>query len=246
MQGHKYLQTVRDLLARIEQTQLEKIEQAAGVIADAIADGGNLFATGVVHSALPIQDIFYRGGGLMLVNIIWVPALGSLEERPPTFTTRLEHLEGYGRLAFERAPTKAGDVLILVSTSGRNPVTIELGMAAKDAGLTVIGVTSMAYNEAVTSRHSSGKMIYETMDIVLDNLSVPGDAALEMEGVPQRFCPTSGIGSTAILQSLIAETIEQLAARGIEPPVYMPGNLDGGMEYNDRKLEEIKDRIFYL
>jgi uncharacterized phosphosugar-binding protein len=246
VQGRKYLQVVRELLERIEQTQVEQIEKAANLIADAIVRGNNLFATGVVHSALPVQDIFYRGGGLMLVNVIWVPALGSLEERPPTFTTHLEHLEGYGRLAFERAPTKPGDVLILVSTSGRNPVTIEMGMAAKEAGLTVVGVTSMAYNKAVTSRHSSGKMIYQFMDVVLDNLSIPGDAILEMEGLPLRFCPTSGVGSTAVLQALMAETIEQLAQRGYEPPVYMPGNLDGGMEYNDRKLEEIKGRVFYL
>ena len=246
MQGRKYLQLVRDLLGQIEETQSEAIEEAAGIIADAVIAGNNLFATGVVHSALPVQDIFYRGGGFMLVNIIWVPALSSLEERPPTFTTQLEHLEGFGRLAFERAPTQAGDVLILVSTSGRNPVTIEMGMAAQEAGLKVIGVTSMAYNNAVSSRHSSGKMIYETMDVVLDNLSAPGDAALELPGMKQRFCPTSGVGSTAILQALMAETIDQLAARGYDPPVYMPANLDGGAEYNDRKLAEVKDRIFYL
>ena len=118
-------------------------------------------------------------------------------------------------------------------------------MAGKERGLTVIGVTSMAYTNSVTSRHSSGKKLCDVVDLVIDNLTAPGDAILELDNLP-KFCPTSGIGSIAVLQTLVAETVEKLAARGHKPPINRPGNVDGGMDYNDRNMVELKEHLFYL
>jgi uncharacterized phosphosugar-binding protein len=36
-----------------------------------------------------------------------------------------------------------------------------------------------------------------------------------------------------------------LADRGIEPPLLRSGNVDGGLEWNERVFEEYGDRIFY-
>jgi uncharacterized phosphosugar-binding protein len=56
----------------------------------------------------------------------------------------------------------------------------------------------------------------------------------------------SGVTSTALLQALIAATIEQLLARGIVPPVFLAANVDGGAEYNARLIEQYHDRIFFI
>ncbi len=88
--------------------------------------------------------------------------------------------------------------------------------------------------------------MYEFADVVLDNQVPPGDAILELEGVPQKFCPISGITSTAILHALMAETVEKLVARGFTPPVYLAANVEGGDEWNARLLKEYEDRIFYM
>ena len=112
--------------------------------------------------------------------------------------------------------------------------------------MTVIGLTSMAYTSAFSSRHPSGKKMYEYADVVLDNLVPPGDAILEIEGLPQKCCPISGITSIAVLHALIAETIERLIAKGFTPPVYLAANAQGGDEWNARLLSEYKDRIFYM
>jgi len=245
MKGQEYLHVIQDLLTRIETTQMGNIQQAAGLIADAIIGGHNLFAGGVFHSALAVQDLFYRGGGLTVLNILSLPGLMSLETRPARLMVDLERVEGYGRVVIANSPVKAGDVLIVVSTAGRNAVPIELAMSAKERGLTVIGVTSMAYTNSVTSRHSSGKKLCDVVDLVIDNLTAPGDAILELGDLP-KFCPTSGIGSIAVLQTLVAETVERLAARGHTPPINKPGNVDGGMEYNDRNMAELKDHLFYM
>ncbi len=191
MLARTYLDKVIDIMGKLRDTQLEAIDQAGEMIAQAIVDGHSLFAFGCSHSAVPVEDIFYRAGGLMLVNPIFGPGL-TLDIHPPTITTQIEQLPGYAKIILDRLPTKPGDVLILVSVSGRNPVPIEIAMAAKDKGMKVIGITSMQYTNSVSSRHSSGKKMYEFADLVIDNLAVPGDAVLEVEGVPQKICPTSG------------------------------------------------------
>lgn len=168
-----------------------------------------------------------------------------LETRPARLLVDLERVEGYGKVVIANSPVKAGDVLIVVSTAGRNAVPIELAMAGKERGLTVIGVTSMAHTNSVTSRHSSGKKLCDVVDLVSDNLTAPGDAILELDNLPKLY-PTSGIGSIAVLQTLVAETVEKLAARGHKPPINRPGNVDGGMDYNNCNMVELKEHLFYL
>jgi uncharacterized phosphosugar-binding protein len=244
MLAKEYLEKASAILKKIEESQLGKIEEAAEIISQAIVDGHMLFAFGCSHSSLPVQEIFYRAGGLMLVNPIFGPGL-SLEDFPPTFTSQMERLEGYGRLLLDRLPTKAGDVLLLVSVSGRNAVPVDMAMAAKEKGMKVIGLTSMEYTTSVSSRHSSGKRMYELVDVVIDNPAPAGDAILEVEGVPQKICPISGVTSCAILHALIAATVERLLAKGFTPPVHLAANVPGGDEYNKRLRAEYKDRMLY-
>ena len=103
----KYLEGVMEFLKRIKETQQENIEAAAERISQAIIEGHTLYAFGCSHSSLPVEDIFYRAGGLMLVNPIFAPGL-SLDVRPPTFTSNMERLEGYGEMLLERVPIKKG------------------------------------------------------------------------------------------------------------------------------------------
>ncbi|MBC7264744.1 MAG: SIS domain-containing protein [Chloroflexi bacterium] len=245
MLARDYLDKVIDVMRTLRDTQLEAINQAGEMIAQAIVDGHSLFAFGCSHSAVPVEDIYYRAGGLMLVNPIFGPGL-TLDIHPPTITSKMEQLSGYAKILLDRLPTAPGDVLILVSVSGRNHVPIEMAMAAKEKGMKVIGITSMQYTSAVTSRHPSGKKMYELVDLVVDNLAVPGDAVLEVEGVPQKICPTSGAVGCALLHAIIAATVEKLLAKGFTPPVYLAANIDGGTEYNRRMMEQYKDRMHFL
>jgi uncharacterized phosphosugar-binding protein len=219
-----------DLLQRLHDTQLEHIERAAELIAQAVADGHTLYAWGGPHSSLPVQDIFWRAGGLALVNPLYTPGL-SLEVGPIYLTSFLERTEGAGQEFFRQIGSEPGDAIILISTSGRNAFPIEMAMSAKEAGLKVIGLTSLAYSKSVTSRHSSGKKMYDYCDVVLDNLTVPGDAVLEDERLPQKVGPTSGWVGCLIMQALMAEVSERLAEKGTVPPIYFALNLDGQDEY---------------
>ena len=245
MLAQSYINTCLTMLQRLRDEQMDKIQEAARIIAEAIIGGHSFFAFGCTHSNLPVQEVFYRAGGLMLVNPIFPPGL-SLDTRPPTMTSQMEQMEGYGRLIFRNVPAKEGDVLVLISTSGRNAVPIEVAMEAKKRGLTVIAITALDYSRSLTSRHSSGKKVYELADLVLDNYSPRGDAALELEGLPQKTGSTSGVVASVMMHAIISQVVENLMAKGFAPPIYMSGNLDGGAEHNEHMLKAYKDRIFYM
>jgi uncharacterized phosphosugar-binding protein len=245
MLAETYLTYCIDLLTRIRDEQLDRIAEAAALISDALVADHSLFAFGCTHSSLPVQEIFYRAGGFMLLNPIFAPGL-KLDVRPPTMTSELERLEGYGKVIFESVPARRGDVLILLSTSGRNAVPVDVALEAKNRGMALIVITSLDYTKRVTSRHPSGKKVYELGDVVLDNYSPQGDAVLEVPGLQQRTGSTSGVAGSVLMHAIISQVIENLIEAGIEPPVYVSGNLDGGMAYNAKMLARHASRIFYL
>jgi uncharacterized phosphosugar-binding protein len=242
----EYLTRVMGLIQRIADEEEPAVQAAARLMANAIQNGNNLFAFGCTHSSLPIQDLVYRAGGLMLINPIFGPGIAAMDTRPATLSSDLEKIPGYAKALLDNTPIKAGDVLIVVSVSGRNAVPIEMAQLAQERGVKVIGVTSRAYTESVTSRHPTGKKMHEFADVVLDNKVDKGDAVLAAEGMPQKFSPASGVTSIALLQALVAATVQELLKRGLTPPVFLAANVDEGQAYNARLLEQYQDHIFYL
>ena len=244
--SREYIDIVKQLLDRIADEEDKNLHQAAILLADAIAGDGRIFIWGSTHSSTAMQDIYMRAGGLMVINAIFIPGLEDLHLNPFGITSKLERLSGYSEIVLDHTPIRAGDVLIVVSVSGRNAVPIEMAKTAKERGIKVIAVTGYEYSKSVASRHASGKKMYEFADVVLDNKAKAGDAVLEAKEIPTKFCPVSGITSGAILQCLVAETVDELISRGVTPPIYMAQNLDGGDNYNEVLLEKYRDKIFYL
>lgn len=241
----KYVGEVKDLLDQIVADEAS-YQAAAKLLADAIEGDGRIFAWGSTHSSTTMQDIYVRAGGLMVINAIFIPGLEALQTNPFGITSRIERLEGYAEIVLDHTPIRAGDVLIVVSVSGRNAVPIEMAKVAKERGIKVIAVTGLDYSKTVTPRHPDGKNMYAYADVVLDNKARAGDAILDAENMPTKFCPVSGITSTAVLQCLVAETVEELLSRGVVPPVFMAQNVDGGEEFNNEMFKKYRDKIFYL
>ncbi|MFC6355058.1 sugar isomerase domain-containing protein [Luethyella okanaganae] len=242
----RYLNETIALIERIRDEETPAVEKAAALIADVLEGGGRLFAFGCSHSSLPVQDIVYRAGGLMLVNPVFAPGTAALDTRPTTLGSAMEQLPGVAGAVLDNSPIRAGDALIVVSVSGRNAVPIEMAELAQERGVKVVVLTSHAYSDAVTSRHPSGRKAKDFANVVLDNKVDKGDAVLDHPAVPQKFTPASGVTSTAILHMLSAAIIEQLADRGVTPPVFLAANVDGGAEWNAALLEQNAARIFYL
>ncbi|NLD49480.1 MAG: SIS domain-containing protein [Clostridiaceae bacterium] len=242
----EYISKVKVLLDQIVQEETPNILLGATMLADALEGDGRIFIWGSTHSSTALQDIYMRAGGLMVINTIFIPGLEDLHLQPFGITSKIERLSGIAEIALDYAPIRPGDVLIVVSVSGRNSVPIEMAKIAHERGIKVIAVTGLRYSTSVSSRHSSGKNMFFYADVVLDNKAEPGDAILTSEKIPTKFCPISGITSVAILQCLIAETVEELLARNITPPIFMAQNLDEGDKYNQTLLKKYQEKIFYL
>ena len=165
----KYLDIVRELLSTIERDEGEHMARCVDVLYDCIWQKHSIYTFGASHAGILSEEMYYRAGGLMLMNPIFGREI-MLDTEPITHTSAMERLVGYGtELAHNRADFQAGDVLIAHSVSGRNPVTVEVAMAAKDAGATVIAITNLSYSKSVSSRHPSGKRLCDLADIILDN-----------------------------------------------------------------------------
>ena len=242
--AESYLNGAMETLERVREN-LPQIKAAAKLLCETIQAGNAVFSFGASHSFIMTEELVYRSGGLMLVNPI-MPHGMNLSVRPMTMTSQLERLPDLGRIYLEHTPLKAGDTLILTSTSGRNTVMIDMAIAARERGAKLIVLTSLDYSSRVTSRHPSGKKLGDFADVLLDNGAPFGDAVGEIEGFPQKVGPVSTVGGCACLDAVIAETVQLLVDAGQEPPVFMSANLDGGDEFNARMLKANADRIHYM
>jgi len=240
-----YIEAVSEGLQRLRDTQAEPMRRAADLMTDAIVAGGRIFCFGASHSFMIAEELVYRTGGLMLINPI-APHGMNLTVRPMTLTSQIERIPGYGALLLRHSPARAGDVLLIASTSGRNAVALDMALAAREDGLTTIGITSLAYSQSVTSRHASGKRLFELVDVVVDNCAPQGDAAVEFPGLPQKSGPLSTVLGCTAVNAIVCQVIRNLLDRGLTPPVFISANVDGGDEHNARLLAEYGDRIFYM
>ncbi len=245
MQGKTYIDTVLRTIDRAWNCQQESIGNAAEALYTAIRDKHSVFVFGCSHAGMLAEEVFYRTGGLAILNPIFFSGV-LLNTRPVTLTSKLERLSGLGTIILEENGVKQGDCLIVHSNSGRNTVPVEMAMTAREKGVTVIGFTSLAHSNAVASRHPSGKKLFEVCDIVIDNCGVPGDAAIPVEGLAEPMGPTSTAVGASLIHAIVIEAVERLLADGVMPPVFMSANLDGGDAHNRRIFEEYKNNIFYM
>ena len=245
MSANQYFENAIATLQEIAASQSEQINAAADLLVRTIDSGHSIFSFGATHSFILTAELVYRTGGLMLVNPIYPHGM-NLSVRPMTLTSAIERIPGYGKTLLDGTPAKSGDTLLIASTSGRNSVVIDMALRAAEKGIAIIGVTSLAYANSVTSRHASGKRLPELCDIVIDNGAPSGDACVAIPGVAQKVGPLSSVTGCAIMNALVAEVVARLAASGQEPPVFTSANLDGGEEANERLLAQNRDRIHFL
>lgn len=230
-----FFEEAKKVTSLLEQEEAEHISQAARIVADGIMKGGIIQAFGSGHSYAAAIEICGRAGGLIPSKVIMDPAGGAYER-----------YEGVGSSLMHKVMIGENDIFFLISNSGRNPMSIEIAEKVKEAGNKLIVVTALDISKASTSRHSSGKLLYEFADVVLDNHSVYGDAALKIEGLDTAICGTSSFAGTLLLQQTIYEAVKIMVDEGFVPPVYKSANIDGGSEYNHAIESQYADKIFHI
>lgn len=240
----QYLDKIYTILKEVSEKEKSNIDQAVQLLVKKISNKNQIFAFGASHAGILTEELFYRAGGLAIINPIFEPSL-MLNSRPVTKTSEMERVDGFGSIIANNCPLQKGDIIIVHSVSGRNPVAIDLVLTAKKQGVTIIAITNVKYSSMVTSRHKSGKRLFEVADLVIDNHGDIGDACVQVKGIQQNVSPTSTVIGATILNIIVSETVKGLVSKNIVPPVFFSANIDGGDEHNRKILEEYKEVIHY-
>ena len=236
-----YLKNIRQLLDNLENTQEQVIEQVAEACAECIYNGGLLYFFGTGHSHMICEEPFYRAGGLASIYPILETDL--MLHEGASKSSSYERIEGLGNVVVSHTPLGKGDVLFLISNSGRNCAVIDAALEAKKRGAVTVAITSMNHTTSVSSRHSGGLNLYQVCDFVLDNGGIVGDASVELPGLQQKIAPTSSVIDITLVNLVLVNTVELLLQKGMAPPVFTSANTDEGDRANKSILETYRPRI---
>ena len=238
-----YFEVMREVVEEVLNTQEANIMKAAEILTNTTQNNGIIHLFGSGHSSLIAEDVFWRAATLANVHAIFESAVAGINE--VTKTSKIEKLEGIGRVILEYNRVLPPDAIICISNSGNNAATVDVALGAKERGVPVIAITNVTYADQLTTHHSSGKKLKDVADVVIDNCSLYGDAAVEIPGFSQKVGATSTIPVAFIVPALLVQTCENLVDLGIQPDVYYNGHL----AYEDPAIklhnDALVDKYFY-
>jgi len=222
-----YLRGAIAVLEQMEATQGDAIAAAAGAVASAIGAGHRVFVAATSH--VLHTELYLRAGGLAAVH--------PLGETPDLARPMLEISAGALRGDGPFVP-EPGDVVLVGTNAGTDAGTVQVAIAARDAGCTVVGMTCVAYERwpQVVVEHPSGGRLVDLADIVIDIGGVVGDGIVEIPGSDTAVGPTSGMALVAAAWAVLVGAAGRLAARGLTPIVYRSVQIPGAEAlFHERK-----------
>jgi uncharacterized phosphosugar-binding protein len=250
MLAKQWLNNVRDIMSKIEETQMGQIQQSAKLMAASIESGRWVHTFGCGHATIPIEEMYPRIGGFV--------GFHPMIELPLSFFTHitgdmgvhqfvfLERVEGYGTEIMKGYNFDPKDTMWLFSHSGINNVNIDVALEARKKGMKVIAFGSAAAAKGKKTRHSSGKTIFDVADIVVDTCAPIEDASVPLKNHQDKIGPVSTMAFITCVWMTVITVAEILANKGIKlhihPSHNVPGN-EGAKDRLDAALAEYKKRI---
>ena len=228
----EYLEKIGEILKRIEDEEAGRLARAAELVADVICRDGLVHVFGCGHSHLAALDTFYRAGGLACVSPLLDEDL--MLHDGAAKSSRLEKMSGIAAEAFRRQGVKDGDMVVVISASGKNAAPVEMLRAAKAAGVTTVAISSSAYR-------AHGATLLDEADVPIDCKVPYGDAVIDVGAA--KMGGLSTYASLFILNSVLIEGAKKAAARGVTPPIYVSGNVEGGTARNAALEERYFGRV---
>ena len=228
----EYLEKIGEILKRIEDEEGGRLARAAELVADVICRDGLVHVFGCGHSHLAALDTFYRAGGLACVSPLLDEDL--MLHDGAAKSSRLEKMSGIASEAFRRQGVKAGDVVVVISASGKNAAPVEMLRAAKAAGVTTVAISSAAYR-------AHGATLLDEADVPIDCKVPYGDAVIDVGAA--KMGGLSTYASLFILNTILIEGAKKAAVRGVTPPIYVSGNVEGGTARNVALEERYFGRV---
>ena len=216
-----YLDKITGILSRIEAEESVALDRASDEVADVICRDGLVHVFGCGHSHLAALDTFYRAGGLACVSPVLDEDL--MLHDGAAKSSRMEKMSGIAAEVYRRHAVKEDDLFVVISASGKNAAPVEMLRAAKAAGVKTVAISSSAYR-------AHGAVLLDEADIPIDCKVPHGDAVIEVGAA--KMGGLSTYASLFILNSILIEGAKKAEARGVTPPIYVSGNVEGGTARN--------------
>jgi uncharacterized phosphosugar-binding protein len=229
--------SMRAHLERIEAHNAAVLDQVADRSLEVVAGGGVLLAAGTGHSLAMVMETFYRAGGLACVKPVFHPGL--LPLAGGFASSVLERTRGLAAVLAAQADARAGELAFVFSSSGANPVPVELAQCLREAGVGVVAVTSLPHLRQAPAR--AGVKLDEVADLVIDTLVPPGDAAYHRDGAST--APLSSLASVYVWNLILARLLDRAAVAGVELPLWRSSNSPGGDAHNATLAHRYRPRI---
>lgn len=236
-----YYQRIQEQLKHVFEIEEQVMQQVSEEIFKKINKGGIVYLFGSGHSHILTEEVFYRAGGLAPVSPILIEPL--MLHQGGAASSQKERKNQYVRPFLEEYSITENDVLLVISTSGINPVPVDVALYGKECGATTVAITSTAYAKTESSRHEKGFYLKDVCHYVIDNHVPVGDTTLHHSDSGIRFAPSSSVIGISILQSILAEVVHLLIETGETPPVFLSGNVAGSDEHNEKLLEVYGDKV---
>lgn len=209
------------------------IEAAAEAVTTTGRDGGLVRPAGAGHSLAAVLETFFRAGGLAFVRPFYdasiLPLVGARA------STAGERVPGKGRALAEAAGIEARDTVVVFSNSGVNPFPVEIAKVAREAGATVVALTSSAASAGAPLR--AGQRLSDLADVVLDTLVPAGDATWPQDAPVT--APVSSLATTALWTAVLRGVHD----RWPDAPRWRSANVAGTDDANAAVLARYADRI---
>lgn len=233
----EYGQNIVNMLMQAEEKNEAVIKELAIKFAENIENDKIIHAFGTGHSHMVGIEMFARAGGLGNVDAMIDP------DTLPVFGAQrscaMEKTSGVSDIVYDSYKIEKGDIMVITSNSGRNAMPIEMAMRCQKEGICVVAITNLAQSQNTTSRHPSGKRLFECADYIVDTCAPDGDASVNVSGILTG--PVSNIISMALINTIISEAIKIVVSHGKRPYVFQSQNVDGFD--NDEIYKHFEGRI---
>lgn len=238
-----YFETMQKIIDEIKATQREQIIKAAQLLATTTKQGGLIYGFGTGHSHLVVDDAFWRAATpANYCALLEQSATGSFEI---TKSYDVENTYGIGKSIVDYHRITPQDCMIIISNSGNNIAPVDAALRAKEKGIPIIAITAVKYSDYLKTKHKDGVKLKDVADVVLDNCSLIGDAAVDIDGFPMKVGSTSTIPNVFLQNAILCEMVDILVKEGFTPDVYYNGHMAFMNEDYAHHNEELVDKYFY-
>ena len=236
-----YLGELTERIGKLLEQNGEAIARASDAIEKTARADGLVYIFGTGHSHTMAEEAHFRAGGLAFTVPILAGA--TMVHEGAVAGTVFERMSVIVAPIFARDPNGQNDVLIVVSNSGVNAAPVEAATLGKQAGATVIAITSEDYSKTAARGRTR---LADVADIVLDNHAPAGDAITAIPGSELRVGPISTPVGAALMNAVLAEVAARLQSSGVAAPIYLSANMPGATEINNALVARYRPRNPHL